>query len=297
MLSKYGGYYISEGQGMIKLHEFSDVPNQTLVSLNVAVKAAHKAGEIIREGYYQTHLIKEKSHGDLVSVIDTNADHAVHEAIRATYPNDIIFSEELAPNAKPVDRYWIVDPLDGTSSYLFRVASDMPSVMIALCDTFGALVSVVYFPLSDELFYAIRGEGAFERLRSLRCEVYDLSQAWIDLNQYSDDKYESDAVRTLKVKLRGIGGARLVTSSPPHSGLSLRITAGDKRLAGVVHDNGAKQLKQGPWDVIPIRLIFEEAGGFVCNMKGKPYDPYSPEPFMMMGSKALAEEVLGLLER
>lgn len=280
---------------MIKLHDFPDVPKQTIASLNVAVKAAHRAGEIIREGYYQTHLVKEKSHGDLVSIIDTNCDHAVHEAIRAAYPDDIIFSEELAPNASPVERYWIIDPLDGTSSYLFRVAPDMPAVMIALCDLAGAILSVVYFPLSDELFYAIRGEGSFDRLRSLRCETYDLSQAWIDLNQYSDDQYESDAMRALRVKLRQPGGARLVTSSPPHSGLSLRIT-GDKRLAGVIHDNGSEQLKQGPWDVIPIRLIFEEAGGFVCNMKGRPYDPYRPEPFMMMGSRKLAEQVLMLLE-
>jgi myo-inositol-1(or 4)-monophosphatase len=280
---------------MIKLHEFENVPKPTLVALSVAVKAAFRAGAVIRESYYQPQVFEEKVHGDLVSQVDIKCDTIIHEVIGATFPDDTIISEEISPEVLPEDRYWIVDPLDGTSAYLFRVAEGMPSVMIALCDKKGAVLSVVYFPLTDEIFYAIRGEGAYEHQRQLSCTESKLKDSWVEMNQYSDVEFESPGFRKLREKLRQPGGAQLVSSSPPHSGVALRIADGSKKLSAVVHDNGVKWLKQGPWDVMPIMLILTEAGGSVMNFEGKPYDPFKPEPFVMASSKKLAKEIIGLL--
>jgi fructose-1,6-bisphosphatase/inositol monophosphatase family enzyme len=280
---------------MIKLHEFHDIPMQTQMALTVAVRAASKAGEIIRENYPQVQAISEKTHGDLVSQIDVKCDTAVHEAIHAAYPDDLIISEELSPEVLPEEEYWIVDPLDGTSAYLFRVSEDMPSVMIAYCDTQGARFSVVYFPLTDEMFYAVRGQGAYVRQRRLRCKDCDLAAAWVDMNQYSNVQYESLEFRKLRERLRQPGGAQLVSSSPAHSGLALRIAEGNKRLSAVVHDNGPDYLKQGPWDVLPIALIFTEAGGSIVSLKGQSYDPFKPEPFLLAASRKLADQIIARL--
>jgi myo-inositol-1(or 4)-monophosphatase len=280
---------------MIKLHDFKDIPAQTQAALTVAVRAASKAGEIIRESYLQVQTIEEKTHGDLVSQVDVKCDHAVQEAIRSAYPDDVIISEELSPEVIPDDRYWIVDPLDGTSAFLFRVSEDMPSVMIAYCDTQGAQLSVVYFPLTDEMFYAVRGMGSYERQRRLQCKTVELKDAWIEMNQYSNVQYESPQFRILRERLRQPGGAQLVSCSPPHSGIALRIAEGNKQLSGVIHDNGAEYLKQGPWDVLPVALIFSEAGGVVVNLKGQPYNPFKPEPFIMASSKKMADQILALL--
>ncbi len=276
---------------MIKLHEFTDIPTQTQTALTVAVRAASKAGEIIRESYLQVQVVEEKTHGDLVSQVDVKCDHAIHEAIRSAYPDDIIISEELSPEVIPEDQYWIVDPLDGTSAYLFRVSEDMPSVMIAYCDKQGARFSAVYFPLTDEMFYAVRGHGSYERQRRLQCKDTELTSAWIEMNQYSNVEYESPQFRLLRERLRQPGGAQLISCSPPHSGVALRIAEGTKRLSAVIHDNGSDYLKQGPWDVLPVALIFSEAGGVVVNFKGEPYDPFKPEPFIMASSKKLADQI------
>ena len=278
---------------MTRLHRFTNVPKSTVSALSVAVRAANAAGDYIREGYYQSQQIEEKGHGDLVSQVDLKCDHVIQEAIQASYPDDMIISEELSPEThRKKDRYWVVDPLDGTTAYLFRTAEDMPSVLIALVDKAGPLVSVVYFPLTDELFYAIRGQGAYHGRRRLKCQDVPLANAWVELNQYSESKYESESFRVMREKLRQSGGARLVTTNPPHSGVGARITEGDKKIAAVVHDNGSTYIKQGPWDVLPVALIVKEAGGVVLTLKGKPYDPFKPEPFLMASSKKLAESII-----
>lgn len=278
---------------MTRLHKFSGTPRQTVAALSVAVRAANQAGIYIREGYYKTQQVEEKGHGDLVSQIDVMCDHVIQEAIRAAYPEDSIISEELNPDTKPGQkRYWAIDPLDGTAAYVFRTSDDMPSVMIALCDEKGPLMSVVYFPMTDDLFYAIRGQGSFRGRKRLQCRSIRLATAWVEMNQYSESKYESNEFKALRKFLRQPGGARLVTTSPPHSGVGVRIAEGDKKIAAVIHDNGSRWLKQGPWDVIPVALIIEEAGGVVMSLKGKRYNAFQPEPFLIAGSKKLANEIL-----
>jgi fructose-1,6-bisphosphatase/inositol monophosphatase family enzyme len=283
---------------MVKLRKLRGVPKPTIAALSVAVRAADRAGEIIREGYYQALEIKDKGHGDLVSQVDIKCDHVISEAIYASYPDDIIVSEELSPNVDPNHtKYWVVDPLDGTSAYLFRTSPDMPSVLIAYCDEQGAQFSVVYFPLTDEFFYAVRGHGAYENRRRLECKNYKLNESWVEMNQYSEAVYESDVFKAMRNGLRSKGGAKLVTTCPPHSGVGVRIPQGEKKVAAVVHDNNGRWLKQGPWDIIPVALIVTEAGGAVINFKGKTYDPFSPEPFIVASSNKLAMDIVKLAKK
>lgn len=280
---------------MVKLRKFNGLDKRTVAALSVAVRAADRAGEVVREGYYQAQEIEDKGHGDLVSQVDIKCDHIIQEAIYASFPDDIILSEELTPDQDVKDKpYWVIDPLDGTSAYLFRTAIDMPSVMIAYCDKQGPLFSVIFFPLSDEFFYAVRGHGAFENRRQLYCKDCRLDRAWVEMNQYSEVKYESAQFKKLRDNLRKTGGARLVTTCPPHSGVGVRIAEGEKKVSAVIHDNNPKWLKQGPWDVIPAALILQEAGGTVITFKGKPYDPFTPEPFIMASSKKLAHQIMKL---
>ncbi len=268
-------------------------PSASNPDLVVALAAALKAGEVIRRGYQQDHRITEKGLGDLVSQIDTDCDRLIQDEIHAAYPNDPILSEELSPEAavSGAPRLWVVDPLDGTSAYLFRAGPELPSVMVALCEQGQVTVAVVHFPLTNETFHALRGQGAFQGQTRLRCADTPLAEAWVDLNHYSDVQFESPAFRTLRDNLRRPGGARLVTTSAPHSGLSLRIAQGHKKLSAVVHDNGPRKLKQAPWDVLAPGLILREAGGVVVNLAGRPYDAFAPEPFIMAGSPRLAQAI------
>ena len=104
--------------------------------------------------------------------------------------------------------------------------------MIAYCDEAGAQFSVVYFPItSTEFFYAVRGFGAYENRRRLECKPYSLSESWVEMNQYSEAKYESASSRAYARNnfYEVVGGAKLVTTCPPHSGVGVRISAGREK--------------------------------------------------------------------
>jgi myo-inositol-1(or 4)-monophosphatase len=271
------------------------LPPVAIEELCLMMRAAHRAGDLIRSGYNQIQIIEEKGHGDLVSKIDRDCDDVVDDEISKSHPGEVILSEEKNPDADiSKGKAWVVDPLDATSALLFRASEDMPSVMIARTEDGQANSSIVYFPLTDEMFYAVKGFGAYKDKQRLQCSGAKLAESWVEMNQQGNSGKESPVFNRLRVNLRLPGGARLVSSSPPHSGVGIRIAEGRKKLAAVVHDNNAgeaKKAKQAPWDVIPVALILKEAGGVVVNFDGEAYDPFKPEPLVMAASKELADEI------
>lgn len=278
-----------------KLHFIDNLAEETEEELVCAMRAAERAGEIIRNGYEETQTIEEKGFGDLCSKVDKESDRVIQEEIRAQFPQDAILSEEISPEiAGKKGRFWVIDPLDGTSAFLFKTAEDMPSVMIALQDRGETKMSVVYFPLTKEMFYAVKGKGAYKDETPLQCRDSKLEVSWVDMNQHSDVQYESLIFQTLRVNLRKPGGARLVTTFPPNPGGSVRIAHGKKKFSAVIHDNGSKKVKLGPWDIIPPALILKEAGGVVVNFRNESCDPFKPEPFIMATSQSIASAIINL---
>lgn len=265
--------------------------------LQVAVDAAVAAGRIISENYSRLIDIEEKGVGDLVSFVDRACDEAVQNVLRNVFPDDGVLSEELSSDTvENGERLWVIDPLDGTAGFLFQVDERISSVMIALRKNMRTVVSVVLFPLVNELYYAKSGEGAFLNGRRLTTDhvATDLSKAWVDMNHYGDFHHQSKEFTVLDERLRSEDGARLVTRFAPHSGIFSRIVRPSSRLAAVVHDNGSK-VKQGPWDIIPAQLILEEAGGVMLNMEGERVDPFVQEPFIAAGNRKIADSIRSLL--
>ncbi|HSX15438.1 MAG TPA: inositol monophosphatase [Candidatus Saccharimonadales bacterium] len=266
--------------------------------LNLMVRVARQAGKIVCAGYNRPQEVIEKGYADLVSQIDEDCDQLIHGEIGRHRLGEPILSEEASPDVDiSQGKAWVVDPIDATSAMLFRVSPDMPAVMLARTKDAVPQASVVYFPLTDELFWAARGLGAYKGKQRLHCQGDVLSGAWVELNQYGDVREESAVFRGLREALRRPGGARLVSSSPPHSGAGIRIAEGRKRLSAIVHDNNPHKVKQAPWDVLPIQLILHEAGGVVLNFNGEEYDPFQPEPFVMAASRRLAEQIIALVKQ
>ncbi len=275
-----------------------DIPPATTEMLGVALRAAEKAGEIVREGFAGEHEVTEKGLGDLVCAIDVKCDEAIQNEILEADPDAAILSEELSPDIGEASTYWVEDPLDGSAAFLFKVSAEMPSNMIAHRTGDRTDLAVINFPLTGEIFWAVPGVGAFKGLVSpeqLVCRQPDeLAEAWVEMNRNSDRRLQHEAFTRLDERLRLPGGARLVTTNVPHSGLTARMASGEKRLSAIVHDNNPDRIKQGPWDVIPAALILEEAGGIVASLEGRPYDPFRPEPFVMASSERILQQLVDL---
>jgi myo-inositol-1(or 4)-monophosphatase len=130
---------------------------------DVAVRAARAAGAALlaRYGSAPTGVAAKSSATDMVSDADRAAEAAALGVIRAERPADPVLAEEGGGSADVAGDglLWIVDPLDGTTNYLARHPAW--SVSVACADAAGVLAAAVLHPLSDELFRARRGEGAW----------------------------------------------------------------------------------------------------------------------------------------
>jgi myo-inositol-1(or 4)-monophosphatase len=132
--------------------------------LDVAVAAARASAAVLLE-YYE-HGVREvaakSTPTDLVSEADLEAERAIRDLIAARRPDDAILGEEGDDVAGSTGLRWVVDPLDGTINYLFRIPQWCVSVA---CE---GRVGVVLDPLRDELFTVRVGEPAFLNGEPLR---------------------------------------------------------------------------------------------------------------------------------
>lgn len=135
--------------------------------LNIAVRAARSAGEIIlRSSDNIGHLrIDQKGKNDYASEVDRSAEREIINIIRAAYPDHAILAEESGQH-EGNDFVWVIDPLDGTTNFLHGFPQY--AVSIALKYKGRLEVGVIYDPLRDELFTAKRGGGAMLNNRRLR---------------------------------------------------------------------------------------------------------------------------------
>lgn len=148
--------------------------------LEVALEAARAAGALLRERFDQprTGVGTKSSATDLVTDADRAAEAVIIRAIREVFPDDDILSEEGGLALGTGARRWVIDPLDGTTNFVFGVPQW--AVSIACEDDDGGLIGVVYDPLRDEMFASARAAGATMNGVGMRVtEAADLSRALI----------------------------------------------------------------------------------------------------------------------
>ncbi|HEY5316507.1 MAG TPA: inositol monophosphatase family protein [Solirubrobacteraceae bacterium] len=126
--------------------------------LAVALDAARAAGAELRPRFgHRQHGVRAKSGPtDLVSDADLAAEAAIRDVLKARRPDDAILAEEGGATAGGALR-WVIDPLDGTTNFLFGVPAW--GVSVACEDAEGGLVGVVLDPMRDECFAATRSGG------------------------------------------------------------------------------------------------------------------------------------------
>ena len=115
---------------------------------------------------------------DLVTDLDRAAERHVVDGIRAARPDDAIVGEEGTDRAGTSGISWFIDPIDGTTNFVYDVPAWSTSV--AAADADGALVGAVYVPAIGELFAATRGGGATLNGEPIACsDLADLSRALV----------------------------------------------------------------------------------------------------------------------
>ncbi len=227
--------------------------------LQVALKAARQGGRILVKRQAETREIKAKGFRDIVTDADLAANRAIRAALEKAFPTHVILSEEdplPSVSIKRAENIWILDPLDGTTNY--SRGFPVYAVSLALARKGQAQVGVIYDPLRDECFSAVRGQGAFLNNRPIH-----VSQ----ITRFQDAIFGFELSHEQSLRERGLGwfarlGAQSVTARIGGSAaLSLAYIAAG-RMDGYMH------LSLNSWDVAAGILIAREAGARVTHLDG-----------------------------
>ncbi|HVU60404.1 MAG TPA: inositol monophosphatase family protein [Mycobacteriales bacterium] len=135
--------------------------------LELAVVLAHRAAAVLRERPAELDVSTKSSPTDVVTVMDRAAERVIVEGLAAARPSDAVVSEEGAGRSGTSGVSWLVDPLDGTVNYLYRIPQYAVSVAAAYDGT--AVCGVVVDVERDLTYTAVRGGGAFCQGARLAC--------------------------------------------------------------------------------------------------------------------------------
>lgn len=228
--------------------------------LNIAINAAHIAGDVMRRELHKVASIPvtRKARHDYVSDIDKASEAEIVREIKRYHPDHAILGEEGGRQGEG-DYLWIIDPLDGTSNYLHG----MPhfAVSIALQVKGRTEHGVVYDPMRDEMFSASRGSGA--HLNNTRIRV----SARTSLDS---------AILATAFPFRQRGKMSMYTGIFSEVFKQVedirRYGAASLDLAWVAAGrvDGYFEIGLKPWDVAAGALLVREAGGVVTDFEGQP---------------------------
>ena len=187
---------------------------------------------------------------DLVTAVDKFCEARLIEWIKRAYPGHAILSEEAGDDGGHSDYRWVIDPIDGTTNYVHGFP--IFGVSIALQYQGRSMVGVVYFPVLDQFYWAIRGRGAHRGDRLLKVSATaELARALLATG-FPYDKATSAAnnLDYFNRLVPQIGGIRRTGSA-----------AFDLCSVAAGQLDGFWELKIKPWDMAAAGLMVEEAGG------------------------------------
>jgi histidinol-phosphatase len=139
--------------------------------LATALQAAKSARELILSYYNGDFEIEIKADQTPVTVADRGAEKVIRETISQAFPEHGIFGEEYGAESKSTEFLWLVDPIDGTKSFVKRYG--MFSTQIALMHNEELILGVSCAPAMNELVWATRGGGAFDATGQLHISNVD----------------------------------------------------------------------------------------------------------------------------
>ncbi|GBG65125.1 hypothetical protein CBR_g49488 [Chara braunii] len=233
----------------------------------VALEAAKAAGEIIAGAFNEYKRVDYKGAMDLVTETDRQCEEVIFKHIKTCFPDHEFIGEEgssIKGTAELTDApTWMVDPLDGTTNFVHRFP--FVCVSVALVLNKQTVAGVVYNPILNEIFTAVRGGGAYLNGKRIHVSTQDrLEKALLatEVGTKRDRDTVDETTNRINALLFKVRSLRLSGSCACN-------------LAGVACgrlDMFYEIGFGGPWDVAAGALLVEEAGGKVFDPNGGPFD-------------------------
>lgn len=251
--------------------------------LDVAIEAAHAAGQVLRQGFQSGEMTytTKSNQNDVVTAFDLRAEKVIVETLRSSFPEDSLLTEEQESAQFAEQGQWVIDPLDGTNNFSQQVPHF--AVSIAFCDRYTPMVACIYDPIRDELFTAIRGNGAHRNSTPLHVSAqFELEGSFLGVGTSIHPVLRENMHRRMSPFLQTARALRTTGSAA----LDLAYVA-----AGRFDAAWYPELHW--WDIAAGILLVTEAGGRCTNYEGEA--PASALSSIVASNGPLHERIRGHL--
>lgn len=242
-----------------------------------AVSLADLAKGIARRYFRKPLSIIEKLDTSPVTIADREIERAMRRRIEATFPNDGVYGEEEGGVALDSRRLWVLDPIDGTMSFI----AGMPTfgTLVALLEDGVPSVGVIDMPLLDERWIGAKGgpttwNGEVCRTRS----CFHLDEALISTtspDMFGGEDWATFQALSRSARIRRFGGDCYAYGLLASGCIDIVMEAGLK-----------------PYDYLALAPVIEGAGGVITGWRGEPLDMKSDGRVVATANTQLHAEVI-----
>jgi histidinol-phosphatase len=223
--------------------------------MTAVAEVATIAGDVARGYYGNNPETRTKSDGSPVSVADIESERAAREWIEQRFPDDGIIGEELPPVRPGAARRWIVDPIDGT--YTFLQSVPLWGTLVAVAEGDSVIAGAAYFPALDEIIAAAPGEGCW--WNGSRANVSTISKLREARLVTTDARFTRDTSRRERWRSLQDSALTMRTWGDCYGYLLVATGRADIMVDDVVSD----------WDCAALLPIITEAGGTFTDWRGR----------------------------
>ena len=222
----------------------------------ISIECVKEAGKLLMENIDKVKEVSFKAKSDIVTNIDIQSERIIVDKIKTNFPEHSILSEESGFVDQHSEYVWIMDPIDGTMNYYHASAP----FRVALCLTYKQkpIISTIYNPIKDELYFAEAGQGA------------TLNDKKIIVN----DNFElKNSVVMTHISSKKEARARTILALDSIFKKTLHMRMFGSGLAAMSYVASGKfdvffNVKTYPWDILPGAFLVQEAGGVVTDIEG-----------------------------
>ena len=226
--------------------------------LEAAVQLARQAGQLTLDYFCTQVAVERKGDTSPVTIADKQAEQYIRQQLAVQFPDDAVLGEEFGEQVGASKYQWIIDPIDGTKSFISGVP--LYSTLVAVVCERQVVVGVVYIPALDEMVFASRGGGSWHCRQGQNAVACRVSQRSLDHGAFLVSQSDLFARR----------GAQQVYSELERQAYITR-TWGDGFGYLLVATGRAELMVDpvaNPWDLAAVSLVVEEAGGKFTDWQG-----------------------------
>lgn len=254
--------------------------NQNIDSIKQMVQDAYEA--VLNNRAYN---VQDKGKQDIVTNLDFAMERYIKRAIQTLFPEDRFIGEEENHEALTMERTWVCDPIDGTLNFTQNIP--YYGVQLALLINKEPVFSLIYLPKLKEMYYAVKGKGAFLGDEKLKTDSEGpLARAIVTFGDFSKSNpssrgYQLRAIeamveKAMRVRIQGA------------SSVDFAFVASGKNGCHIIFSKNI-------WELAPGTMLAIEAGCVVYRLSGERHG-FSGEGLIIAGNALILNEVVALLE-